>query len=69
LTSGFVGYVTRFEVEKAFIDRYEVQTVGSRSRQEYWIPAEDLPEFNASIVGLISVLESYPAEPGSPATS
>jgi hypothetical protein len=26
---------------------------------EYWIPAEDLPEFNANIVGRIEVVAEY----------
>src|SRR3981189_2375260 len=40
------GYVTRFEVTKAFLDRYEVQIAGGKAFQEYWIPAEDLSAFN-----------------------
>lgn len=54
------GYVTRFEVDKAYLDRYEVQQVGGRTIREYWIPAEDLPEFNGHIVGLIEVVAEYP---------
>jgi hypothetical protein len=57
--SGFAGHVTTFEVAKAFIDRYEVQTVGSLKHQEYWIPAADLSEFNANIIGGIRVIERY----------
>jgi hypothetical protein len=26
---------------------------------EYWIPAEELPEFNENIVGLIEVIEEF----------
>jgi hypothetical protein len=39
-----VGYVTRFQVKKSFMDRYEVQQAGGRTILEYWIPAEDLDE-------------------------
>ena len=39
-----VGYVTRFEVEKAFLDRYEAHQVGGQTILEYWKPAEDLEE-------------------------
>jgi hypothetical protein len=53
------GYVTRFAVKTDFLARYEVQTVGSSMHQEYWIPAEDLPEFNRNIVGLIEVIAEY----------
>jgi hypothetical protein len=38
-----VGYVTRFQVQTAFLQNIEVHTVGSSVHQEYWIPAEDLP--------------------------
>lgn len=54
-----VGYVTRFEVEKAFLDRYDVQQAGGQTILEYWIPAEDLPEFNRHIVGSIEVVAEY----------
>lgn len=48
-----VGYVTRFEVAKSFLDDYDVQQVGGRTILEYWIPAEDLEALNDNIVGLI----------------
>src|SRR5919206_2718265 len=48
-----VGYVTRFRVRKEFLERYEVQTVGGSELQEYWIPAEELEEFNRNIIGEI----------------
>src|ERR1700730_1071650 len=44
-----VGYVTRFEVNAAFLSSYQVQTVGSSLHKEYWIPAEELPQFNENI--------------------
>jgi hypothetical protein len=53
------GYVTRFAVVRSFLDRYKVQTVGSAEHKEYWIPAEDLPEFNRNIVGLIEVVAHF----------
>lgn len=53
-----VGYVTRFEVEKDFIERYDVQQAGGQTILEYWIPAEDLDEFNRHIVGLIKSFAS-----------
>jgi hypothetical protein len=60
--SGFVGYVTRFEVERPFVDRYEVQTVGARQHQELWVPAEELEEFNSHIVGIIEVVAKFEPE-------
>lgn len=51
-----VGYVTRFHMRSEFLARYEVQTVGGSIHQEYWIPAEELAEFNRNIVGRIEVV-------------
>lgn len=53
------GYVTRFEVRKAYLDHYQVHQVGGQSILEYWIPAEDLPALNASIVGQIELVAEY----------
>src|ERR1700686_2235430 len=53
------GYVTRFAVLNAFLDRYQVQEAGGSSHLEYWIPAEDLSEFNAAIVGQIDVVAEF----------
>jgi hypothetical protein len=54
------GFVTKFEVQKAFLDRYEIQDAGGRAHQEYWIPAEDIDAFNRAIVGEIEVVRSFP---------
>jgi hypothetical protein len=54
------GYVTRFRVSKAFLDGYQVQQAGGRHHIEYWIPAEDLPAFNAALIGEIEVVAEYP---------
>ena len=56
------GYVTRFDVAAEFLDRYEVQQVGGRTILEYWIPAEDLDELNAHIVGRIEVVAEFRAQ-------
>jgi len=57
--SGNVGYVTRFQVRTSFVQRYPVQTVGSRIAQELWVPADELDQFNDNIVGLIEVIAEY----------
>ncbi len=54
-----VGYVTRFRVRNEYLSRYEVQTVGGSMHREYWIPAEDLPEFNQNIVGRVEIIAEY----------
>lgn len=57
--SEFVGYVTRFAVRTDFLAAYDVRTVGSFAHQEYWIPAADLPAFNAALVGPIDVTAEF----------
>ena len=59
---GRVGYVTRFYVNSEYLRRHEIQTVGGSVHQEYWIPAEELDEFNRNIVGPIEVLAEYHGE-------
>ena len=53
------GFVTRFQVLKAFLDRYDVQEAGGRAHREYWVPAEELHAFNAAIVGPIEVVAEF----------
>jgi len=57
--SGYAGYVLRFQVDKSYLDRFEPHEAGGRALQEYWIPAEDLDEFNAHIVGLIEIVREF----------
>lgn len=57
-TSG-VGYVTRFHVQKHFMDRYAVKQVGGLHHLEWWVPSEELEELNEHIVGLIEVIGEY----------
>jgi hypothetical protein len=56
---GKSGYVIRFRVRSDFLRRYEIHQVGSTIHQEYWIPAEDLEEFNHQIVGKIEVVAEF----------
>lgn len=53
------GFVTRFEVETEFLRRYPVQQAGGRTILELWIPAAELDEFNAHIVGTIQVVHKF----------
>ncbi len=57
--SSGVGYVTKFEVEKTFMDRYDIQQVGASYHTEWWIPAEELDALNKNIVGRIEVVAEY----------
>ena len=54
--SAYAGYVTAFEVDDAYISKFDVQTVGASYHREFWIPAEELAEFNHHIVGKIEIL-------------
>ncbi|WP_095200031.1 ADP-ribosylation/crystallin J1 [Mesorhizobium carmichaelinearum] len=53
------GFVTRFAVLKSFLDRYRIEHAGSKAHLEYWIPAENLDDFNKAIVGRIEVTASF----------
>jgi hypothetical protein len=61
--SGYVGYVTRFSVRADFAARYTPHQVGAlvgaRQHVELWVPAQELDEFNANIVGLIDVIAEH----------
>lgn len=54
------GFVTKFEVRKDYLDAYAVQEAGGRAHLEYWIPAEEMDSFNAAIVGVIEVTQTFP---------
>jgi tetratricopeptide (TPR) repeat protein len=53
------GYVTQFKVEDEYIDQFEEHTVGRSGHQEFWIPAEEMENFNRHIVGHIKVVEAH----------
>jgi hypothetical protein len=53
------GYVLRFDVASKFLEHYPEQTVGAAIHRELWIPAQDLPELNRHIVGLIEVIAEF----------
>lgn len=56
------GFVTRFEVQKTFMDRFAIQQVGAAHHTEWWVPADDLEELNRNIVGQIEVIRRFPEE-------
>jgi hypothetical protein len=58
---GARGHVTRFDVAKAYADRFERRIVGGRQHEELWVPAEELDEFNSNIIGEIEVTASFSA--------
>lgn len=60
-SSGFAGYVLRFNVQTEFLQQYEIHVVGSSIHREYWIPADELVNLNANIVGSIEVVSEFRA--------
>jgi hypothetical protein len=58
--SAGAGFVTQFQVRSDFLAAYAPQEAGGREHREYWIPAEDLPAFNAAIVGPIEIIDRFP---------
>ncbi|MBX7131432.1 MAG: hypothetical protein K1X67_02025 [Fimbriimonadaceae bacterium] len=57
--SGFFGHVLEFDVDAAYLERFAVQVVGGHTCQELWVPAEELGEFNAHIVGEIRLIKTF----------
>ena len=55
------GFVTRFQLRREYLSKYEPQKAGGREHLEYWIPAEELPALNRAIVGQIEVTATFPA--------
>ncbi|MFJ6015027.1 ADP-ribosylation/crystallin J1 [Streptomyces sp. NPDC092952] len=53
------GFVTRFEVDTEFLRRYPVRQAGGRTILELWVPADELDDFNAHIVGGIQVVHTF----------
>ena len=56
------GFVTRFDVDAAYAEKFERQIVGGREHEELWVPAEQLDEFNRHIVGAIEVIAEFKGE-------
>lgn len=54
------GYVTKFEIDDAYFQQFEVHIVGGSYHQELWVPAEELETFNQHIMGQIQVISEFP---------
>ena len=59
---GGTGYVLRFKVEVEYLKQFPIQTAGSKIHQQYWIPAEQLEEFNRHIIGFIETVGEFRAK-------
>ncbi|MFQ3227056.1 MAG: hypothetical protein ACI8RW_000437 [Porticoccaceae bacterium] len=54
-----IGYVTKFEVNKSFVDNYKIEQVGAAHHTEWWVPAGELEQLNKNIIGKIEVIGEY----------
>jgi len=54
-----IGYVTKFKVNKKFMDKFKIRQVGDDYHTEWWIPAEELDELNNNIIEVIEVIREY----------
>ena len=63
-TDDQTGFVTSFEIDSEYLSRFDRQVVGDASvHTEYWIPAEQLADFNAHMVGVIKVVRAFRGSP------
>ena len=51
-----VGHVTRFQVRRQHLEKYDVEQVDGQPILAYWIPAERLEELDHNILGNTEVL-------------
>ncbi|MEL6151744.1 MAG: hypothetical protein AAFR56_19100, partial [Chloroflexota bacterium] len=47
LASDYIGFVTAFDVDSAYVVQFEEHVVGGPNHRELWVPAEELITFNA----------------------
>ena len=57
--SGYVGYVTAFDLPEDYLQQFPVQNVGGEIHEELWVPAEQLESFNNNIIGGIRIVNSF----------
>lgn len=60
--SGYLGLVTAFDVDESYLNQFEEQVVGGSQHRELWIPAEELENFNAHIIGEIRLIAAFYGE-------
>jgi len=63
---GGTGYVLRFAVETEYLRQFPARTAGARMHREYWIPAEQLEEFNRHLSGPIEIVSEFRGKPETP---
>jgi len=53
------GYVTQFDITDSHINAFEPRVAGTSQHVEFWIPAEELSEFNSAIQGMVHVDQGF----------
>lgn len=53
------GFVLKFSVPLAVLDKWPVQLAGGQECKELWVPAEELDEFNKMIIGEIVIVNEF----------
>ncbi|WIG61542.1 MAG: hypothetical protein OJF49_004290 [Ktedonobacterales bacterium] len=57
--AGYAGFVTQFQVDAKYAARFKAHVVGSAVHREWWVPAEQLEEFNQHLVGPIALVSAH----------
>jgi|GEM_PF-60004 len=53
------GHIVIFHLPTSFLKKYNVENVGGEIHNEYWIPAEELDDLNAHILGRIELIKTF----------
>ncbi len=57
--SGHCGIVTAFDVDENYLSQFEIQNVGDKTHNEFWIPSDEMKTFNDSIIGEIRIVNAF----------
>ncbi len=55
----FAGYITRFNIDQNYSQKFQKEIVGKKTHEELWIPSNELEVFNKNIFGHIEVIAAY----------
>ena len=60
--SGYVGAVTKFNVNAEYAATFKVENVGDKNHNELWVPAAEIDTFNDNIIGKIEIVKVFVGE-------
>jgi hypothetical protein len=58
-STGYAGFVTQFLLDRTYAAQFTPHVVGSAIHSEYWVPAEQLAEFNEHLLGSIVFVSAH----------